>query len=132
MHLTNRFKGSAESTFEQYPDRLAHLLMQTHPDLRIEAHVYPTYETRGSLEKTVECFVTWLTERVVELENGIGAGTSSVVLCGHSMGGIVAADAALAIARTSADRSAAWPRIRGVVAYDTPYLGCACSVARDV
>ncbi len=61
-------------------------------------------------------------------------GSVKIVLAGHSMGGLVAVDAALAIAQNSADQQAntsvekqpslkLWPRLVGVLAYDTPYYG---------
>ncbi|WFD32304.1 hypothetical protein MSPP1_003349 [Malassezia sp. CBS 17886] len=119
------FKGSAEATFRQFPDRLAHLLQQTHPARDVVPLTYPTYETRGSLKKTTEDLVAWTTEQVV-LHQGAARSDGprvSVIFCGHSMGGIVALDAALAVARATPPGGVAWPYVRGVVAYDTPYLG---------
>lgn len=91
---------------------------------------------------------------MIDLE--VDAGTPSptiapsvhVVLCGHSMGGIVAADALLSIAgdtvvgshtdsgkdsksplaREGEVTDLLFPDIRGVLAFDTPYLGIAPSV----
>jgi len=91
----------------------------------------------------VERFVDWLAEVVVhkEVAGGLGggAGKAKVVLCGHSMGGLLigkprvmlsisnfsqhlpAADAVLEIARTRATPDQPlWPRIIGVIAFDTP------------
>ncbi|KAK0534378.1 hypothetical protein OC835_002705 [Tilletia horrida] len=143
------FKGSADTTFEDFPNRIAHLLSETHPGLAVESVVYPTYDTKGQLATAVDNFLEWLTEKTLELESkpvfdpttheplpasqtghGGGAGSVKIIIAGHSMGGLVGVDAALAIARSSAsapavdsDVSPMWPRICGVLAYDTPYFG---------
>ncbi|PWN49455.1 hypothetical protein IE53DRAFT_369752 [Violaceomyces palustris] len=156
------FKGSSETTFEDFPSRLSHLLRETYPSLVVEPLVYPTYDTRGSLSSAVENFTDWLTSQCLTLESkplmeqgtgnvlqdsgrGLGMGSVKVVLVGHSMGGLVAVDATLGIARngfgtgtapsppsppsTSSNHTAApranplWPRVCGVIAYDTPYFG---------
>lgn len=143
------FKGSAETTFEDFPNRLAHVLSETHPGLRVKPIIYPTYDTRGSLATAVTNFIEWLTVETLSLESkplidhetgrdvpfvdsGQGGGRGSVrtVLCGHSMGGLVAVDAALSIASdgmTVKDDNgtvkALWPRVVGVLAYDSPYFG---------
>lgn len=145
------FKGSSETTFEDFPSRLAYNLQETYPGLHVKSLVYPTYDTRGSLAAAVESFVEWLTEQTVTLESkpemdpktgdivpnsgkGGGMGSVKIVLAGHSMGGLVAVDAALAIAQSSAEQQARtpndrqshlklWPRVVGVLAYDTPYYG---------
>ncbi|CBQ70677.1 conserved hypothetical protein [Sporisorium reilianum SRZ2] len=145
------FKGSSETTFEDFPSRLTYNLQETYPGLHVKSLVYPTYDTRGSLAVAVESFVEWLTEQTVMLESkpeidpatgdivadsgkGGGMGSVKIVLAGHSMGGLVAVDAALAIAHSSADQQAntppekrsslkLWPRVVGVLAFDTPYYG---------
>lgn len=143
------FKGSAETTFEDFPNRLTHVLQETHTGLRVKPVIYPTYDTRGSLAVAVTNFVEWLTIESLTLESkpfidaetgkevpyeesgqGGGRGTLRIVLCGHSMGGLVAVDAALRIATdsmTEKSQSGAvkflWPRVVGVLAYDSPYYG---------
>lgn len=113
------FRGRAEQTFGAYPARLRHLVRETHPGVPVEAVIYPTYETRGSLGDAVDAFVAWLTTLVAERESTQGH-RFCVVLCGHSMGGMVCLDAARAI---QAQGRGAWPRVGGVIAYDTPFLG---------
>lgn len=145
------FKGSSDTTFEDFPSRLTYNLQETYPGLHVKSLVYPTYDTRGSLAAAVESFVDWLIEQTVTLESkpeihpttgnivpnsgkGGGMGSVKIVLAGHSMGGLVAVDAALAIAQSSANQHAnlasdtrsslkLWPRVVGVLAYDTPYYG---------
>ena len=66
--------------------------------------VYPQFETRGDLVSTVHRFREWLTNKVVDLEIEKGSKNPTVdngvrvVILGHSMGGIVGAEAVLAIA----------------------------------
>ncbi|CAD6975746.1 unnamed protein product [Tilletia controversa] len=146
------FKGSADTTFEDFPNRLAHMLGATHPELTIESVVYPTYDTKGRLDAAVDNFIEWLTEKTLEYESkpmlhpmteeplpasqtgrGGGAGSLKIIIAGHSMGGLVGVDAALAIARSATPSTASekssteitpiWPRVCGVIAYDTPYFG---------
>ncbi|WWC89547.1 uncharacterized protein L201_004471 [Kwoniella dendrophila CBS 6074] len=120
------FKGN-DVTFESFPERISHLLATTHPSLKVESRVFPAYQTRGELTAATLAFVDWLTGLVVELENdhgaGGGAGKAKVVLMGHSMGGLLIADAARDIASNTREGDIMWPRIVGILAFDTPYLG---------
>ncbi|OCF42781.1 hypothetical protein I317_03383 [Kwoniella heveanensis CBS 569] len=120
------FKGN-DVTFESFPERISHLLATTHPSLKVESRVFPAYQTRGELTAATLAFVDWLTELVVNLENdhgaGGGAGKAKIVLMGHSMGGLLIADAARDIAANSREGEMLWPKIVGILAYDTPYLG---------
>lgn len=76
----------------------------------------------------VEHFADWLTTLTVQREvangQGGGAGKTKIVLCGHSMGGLLAADALLAFVNSRPDKNAPlWPNIIACIAFDTPYLG---------
>ncbi|KFY79532.1 hypothetical protein V499_01464 [Pseudogymnoascus sp. VKM F-103] len=139
------FKGD-HKTFASFPDHVASTLAPSLPNTTILPLVYPAYETRGDLAAAVASFRTWLLDHVIDLE--VAAETPSpsvapsvhIVLIGHSMGGIVAADALLGIAseQTILPSEAShgsekntlpspatnlFPNIRGVLAMDTPYLG---------
>ncbi|KAL2017129.1 hypothetical protein VTK56DRAFT_2551 [Thermocarpiscus australiensis] len=144
------FKGD-ESTFGKdyaFTEHLRQLVAGALPKVNIQAIVYPKYETRGDLGECVVRFSDWLLNKVIDLE--VAAGTSSptidpsvrVILVGHSMGGIVAAETAIAIAsdqhihgsvdednpsEPSAVQSPLnalmFPYIQGVLAFDTPFLG---------
>lgn len=118
--------------------------------------VYPKYETRGDLADCVSRFRDWLQEKVIDIE--VNKGTPSptvdpsvrVVLCGHSMGGIVAAETLIALtservippstasggsgdgnhtaAPAEGDSSVElnglmFPYVQAVLSFDTPYLG---------
>jgi len=98
--------------------------------------VFPASETKGELNEAVERFADWLTTLTVEREvangDGGGAGKAKIVLCGHSMGGLLAADTLLAIANSRPDREAPlWPRIIACIAFDTPYFGLHPSVFKN-
>ncbi|KLT40835.1 hypothetical protein CC85DRAFT_329607 [Cutaneotrichosporon oleaginosum] len=120
------FKGN-EVTFEGFPSRIVRILEDTHPSLHVQSHVFPAYETRGELSAATENFVEWLATKVVELENGAGrgrgAGSARVVLMGHSMGGLLIADATSRIAATTRIEDPMWPNVVATLAFDTPYLG---------
>ena len=102
------FKGSSEHTFGDFPERLGNIVQQTHPNVKIDALVYPTYETRGALQDASAACCAWLKQETAK------RGDVAVILVGHSMGGIVAADTA------AADEA---PRVLGILAFDTPYYG---------
>lgn len=100
-----RIQGGEETFGNKYAftqdlrERLSTLL----PKLDIQVLVYPKYETRGDLADCVSRFRDWLQEKVIDIE--VAKGTPSptidpsvrVVLCGHSMGGIVAAETVIAL-----------------------------------
>lgn len=76
----------------------------------------------------MEKFADWLCNLTVEREvahgAGGGAGKAKIVLAGHSMGGLLAADTLLALYKSRVDETAPlWPNIIACIAYDTPYLG---------
>ena len=100
------FKGG-EDTFgerSEFSRHLASLVGAALPRVNVRAVTYPRYDTRGDLHECVARFRDWLLERVIDLEvaNGTPSPTVDpsvrVVLIGHSMGGIVAAEAALGLA----------------------------------
>ncbi|KAF9247360.1 hypothetical protein BU15DRAFT_38777 [Melanogaster broomeanus] len=119
------FKGT-DSTFENFPSRLQHILSESMSDVPVECVVFPAYETKGDLTAAVVRFADWLTTLTVQKEvaNGGGAGRVKIVLCGHSMGGLLAADSLLEFVNTRPDKNAPlWPSIIGCIAFDTPFLG---------
>ena len=98
------FKGD-DTTFARFPSGISHALshrlnahessstreFEDDADFNVLPIVYPAFETRGSLQATVERFRAWLLEKVIDaeiaretehptLEPGVG-----VVLVGHSM-----------------------------------------------
>ncbi|PPQ64618.1 hypothetical protein CVT24_008355 [Panaeolus cyanescens] len=119
------FKGD-DQTFGDFPQRLEHVLCESLPHVKAESVVFPVYETKGELDKAIVRFADWLTTLTVEREVAIGkgAGTVKIVLCGHSMGGLLAADTLREFYHTRPDKSCPlWPKIIACLAFDTPYLG---------
>ncbi|KAK3113051.1 mitofusin [Teratosphaeriaceae sp. CCFEE 6253] len=94
----------SDNTFGRFPQDFASLLHHALPKIAVQSLQYPRFETRGDLRECVAKFKEWLQDRVIELEvaNGTPAPTVDpsvhVILCGHSMGGIVAAETLLSIA----------------------------------
>ncbi|OAV96107.1 hypothetical protein PTTG_02130 [Puccinia triticina 1-1 BBBD Race 1] len=133
------FKGG-DDTFESFPERLTFLLSETWPKTKCTSIIYPAYDTRGSLSKASEVFLDWLTVKTTEYETAhektspgkskadAGREQAYVILLGHSMGGLVIADATLKLIRerdsqTDLQESIIWPGIIGLIGYDTPYYG---------
>lgn len=134
------FKGG-DDTFESFPGRLTFLLSETWPRTKCTSLIYPAYDTRGSLSKASEIFLDWLTVKTTEHETALAneldghenkhqhfREQAHVILLGHSMGGLVIADATLKLLRerdsqTDLKESIIWPGIIGLIGYDTPYFG---------
>ncbi|CAK5280034.1 unnamed protein product [Mycena citricolor] len=119
------FKGT-DQTFRDFPERLQHVLTETVGNLDVQCVVFPAYETKGDLNEAVVKFADWLTNLTVEKEvaSGGGAGSAKIVLCGHSMGGLLAADTLKEFLNSRPDNEAPlWPKIIACIAFDTPYLG---------
>ncbi|KAF2835450.1 hypothetical protein M501DRAFT_1008617 [Patellaria atrata CBS 101060] len=144
------FKGG-DDTFGMFPSHLKAILSHALPKVNVEAITYPKYETRGDLTDCVGRFKEWLQNKVIDLEvaNGTPSPTIDpsvrVVLIGHSMGGIVAAETIISITSdqpvppspslsgtsrpsTPPRSSFMFPTIHALIAFDTPYLGISPSV----
>ncbi|KAL3480399.1 hypothetical protein BJX99DRAFT_28807 [Aspergillus californicus] len=97
------FKGG-DDTFGSFPLKIKENLNRKLTAISVETVVYPKYETRGSLQESVNTFREWLQNQVIDLEvsNRTPSPTVDpsvhVFLVGHSMGGIVAAETLLLLA----------------------------------
>ncbi|CAG8544259.1 11758_t:CDS:2 [Diversispora eburnea] len=112
------FKGN-DKTFGDFPNRLQDVIKAT-KNIDTESIIYPKYETRGNLHLAVETFCGWLEDKVKIHEEMIkGKGIVWVCLCGHSMGGILAADTILRYESLISKPV----NIIGLLAFDTPYYG---------
>ncbi|KAL8803656.1 MAG: hypothetical protein Q9182_003071 [Xanthomendoza sp. 2 TL-2023] len=96
------FKGD-DNTFGGFPEHLRALVSHALPTITVKAVTYPQFQTRGDLAECVGRFQEWLQNVIIDLE--VSAGTPSptvdpsvrTILVGHSMGGIVAAEALVRI-----------------------------------
>ncbi|KAJ5184068.1 hypothetical protein N7492_001684 [Penicillium capsulatum] len=104
------FMGS-EASFHDLPvhvhDLLTALLGESHV---VYTRIYPRYKSHGEIGFAAEQFSAWLSPHE--------AGDLDVILLGHSLGGIVAADVAL-LQKDGRPRH----RILGLVNFDVPFLG---------
>ncbi|QIW95361.1 hypothetical protein AMS68_000879 [Peltaster fructicola] len=108
------FKGS-DTTFKQYPYDLQKLVQRELPRIEVVAAQYPQFETRGDLLACIVRFREWLHDKVMSLEAKNDAPSPvldpsvHVILIGHSMGGIVAAETLLSITGDKAAMSVRSP-----------------------
>ncbi|KAF3012499.1 hypothetical protein E8E15_000596 [Penicillium rubens] len=149
------FKGG-DDTFGTFPEHLRVLASRALPAVEVATAIYPKYETKGDLKDCVARLRDWLQDTVIDIEvaNHTASPTVDpsvhVVLIGHSMGGIVGAEALLLLAAeqpitrnpTSSTQPGCtdgtesvvepgtfmFPHIQGVLAFDTPFLGIAPGV----
>ncbi|ORY08271.1 hypothetical protein K493DRAFT_201154 [Basidiobolus meristosporus CBS 931.73] len=119
------FKGS-EKTFQGFPECLKETLGNSSTAIDVDVVIYPRYETRGDLTVAATNLCNWLIN-IGEEQVARGLSPPLVVLVGHSMGGLLAADAYFNLRETSIGASEGnrqWlPRIIGILAFDTPYYG---------
>ncbi|KAJ5614954.1 hypothetical protein N7537_000068 [Penicillium hordei] len=104
------FMGS-EASFHDLPlhvhDLLTGSLAESHV---VYTRMYPRYKSQGEIQTAVDQFSAWLLPHEAD--------DLDVILLGHSLGGILAAD----VARLQQDKRAKH-RILGVVGFDVPFLG---------
>ncbi|KAJ3921601.1 hypothetical protein F5877DRAFT_88694 [Lentinula edodes] len=110
VHLVyiHGFRGD-ETTFQAFPTHLQQYLtdhIPTHLNLKIQSSLYPTYKSVKPISSATKTFVEWLRTQP----------PGPVILLAHSMGGLLAAEAAT-------DPSNVHKRIVGLIAFDCPYLG---------
>ncbi|KAF8180430.1 hypothetical protein BJ912DRAFT_1033013 [Pholiota molesta] len=118
VHLVyiHGFQGN-DTTFQSFPKHLQENLaarIPPHLDIKIQSSLYPTYKSVKPISYATKNLLEWLSTQPA----------GPVILMGHSMGGLLAADAATDPSNKP-DRSAGGRprRIVGVIAFDTPYLG---------
>ncbi|KAF1834777.1 hypothetical protein BDW02DRAFT_549703 [Decorospora gaudefroyi] len=99
------FMGN-ETSFRSFPAHVHNLVTITLAESHVvHTKLYPRYKSRDSLEIARDNFSTWLAPHEDQW--------TDVILLGHSMGGLLAADIALVFRH----------RIIGIVNFDVPFLG---------
>ncbi|KXN84419.1 hypothetical protein AN958_12629 [Leucoagaricus sp. SymC.cos] len=109
------FQGN-DTTFKAFPLDLQNYLsprVPSHLDIKIQSSLYPTYKTTKPLSNATKNFLEWLQTQP----------PGPVILLGHSMGGLLAAEAATDPSNSPDEATGKPRRIVGVVAFDTPFLG---------
>ncbi|KAK3297591.1 uncharacterized protein B0H64DRAFT_431496 [Chaetomium fimeti] len=110
------FMGN-NSSFRSFPAHvhsfLKNLLAETHV---IHTKIYPRYKTYKSIDVACENFSKWLAPHE--------SPTTDVVLVGHSMGGLLAADVVLLPRQSPYNTASPFRhRILGTISLDAPLLG---------
>ncbi|KAK9468834.1 hypothetical protein V1512DRAFT_258024 [Lipomyces arxii] len=130
------FKGD-RTTFRDFPSDVQERLQRVYPKTKIVSLIYPPYETKGELSAAVNSFISFLENKTIDEEilNGTASPlmspTVGFILVAHSMGGLVIADAATQI--LARDKSITFPKVLGLLCFDSPFLGLHTSVfAQDV
>ncbi|KAG1051612.1 hypothetical protein G6F43_006190 [Rhizopus delemar] len=117
------FRGS-DASFKDFPSRLQTILTNS-AKVDVEIEVYPSYKTAGELRVAVTNFSNWLCTKISTLQKEIlrlnSKSNIMVVLLGHSMGGIVAAETILRFAEPQHTNELLGAKIIGMLAYDTPF-----------
>ncbi|KAF3069112.1 Reticulocyte-binding protein 2 a-like protein [Daldinia childiae] len=114
------FMGN-DASFQSFPAHvhkyLKLALSETHT---VHSKIYPRYKTYKALDVARDNFSRWLAPHE--------SPTTDVVLVGHSMGGLLAADIALMPSRNQYQMGYFLHRIIGTVNLDAPLLGLHASV----
>ncbi|RMZ77521.1 hypothetical protein DV737_g4362, partial [Chaetothyriales sp. CBS 132003] len=113
-----------ETSFKSFPAHVHNLLSMSLADTHvIHSKIYPRYQSRKKIEFARDDFSRWLSPH----ESPV----TDVVLMGHSLGGILAAEVVLKLAAPGDQppRSQKFQhKILGLVAFDSPFLGIHPSV----
>ncbi|KAJ3835540.1 hypothetical protein F5878DRAFT_303818 [Lentinula raphanica] len=113
VHLVyiHGFRGD-ETTFQTFPTHIQQYLtdhLPSHLDFKVYSSLYPTYRSIKPISFATKNFIEWLRTQP----------PGPVILLAHSMGGLLAAEAATELSITDNGHK----RIVGLVAFDCPYLG---------
>ncbi|PON24013.1 hypothetical protein TGAM01_v207024 [Trichoderma gamsii] len=109
------FYGNDQS-FQSFPAHVHNVLRENLSETHaVYSKVYPRYKTYKSIEVASDNFSAWLEPHE--------SPTTDVILIGHSMGGLLAAEVVLTPNRISSSRQPLRHRILGSLSLDSPFLG---------
>ncbi|KAF5365189.1 hypothetical protein D9758_005348 [Tetrapyrgos nigripes] len=116
LHLIyiHGFNGD-ETTFQAFPSHLQQYLSDRIPlglNVQVQSTIYPTYKSVKPIANARKNFLEWLNTQP----------SGPVILLGHSMGGLLAAEAATDVSNNP-PYFVTPRRIVGMISFDTPYLG---------
>ncbi|EXJ71244.1 uncharacterized protein A1O5_05050 [Cladophialophora psammophila CBS 110553] len=106
-----------ESSFKSFPAHVHSLLTPAVAETHVVyTKIYPRYKSRRNISFVRDDFSNWLAPRE--------SSTTDVILVGHSLGGILAAEVVLIPSHFPPGNSNLFQhRILGLMAFDTPFLG---------
>ncbi|ETN36280.1 uncharacterized protein HMPREF1541_08557 [Cyphellophora europaea CBS 101466] len=103
-----------ETSFRSFPAHVHNILAVTLAETHVvHSKIYPRYRSRKNITFARDDFSKWLIPHE--------SPTTDVILLGHSLGGILAAEVVLLPAKDNPTKFQ--NRILGQVAFDTPFLG---------
>jgi len=103
-----------ETSFQSFPAHVHNVLTITLAETHtVHTKIYPRYKSRGDITFARDAFSGWLSSH--EDPN------TDIVLLGHSLGGILAAEVALL--PSSPNPTVFKHRLLGLLTFDTPFLG---------
>ncbi|KAF2237233.1 hypothetical protein EV356DRAFT_430303, partial [Viridothelium virens] len=106
----------AENSFRSFPAHVHNLLVITLADSHVvHTKIYPRYQSRKHIKYATEDFSKWLAPHE--------SPTTDVVLLGHSMGGLLAAEVVLLPASSPRTGQTLRHHILGTINFDVPFLG---------
>ncbi|KAJ9602105.1 hypothetical protein H2200_013465 [Cladophialophora chaetospira] len=106
-----------ETSFQSFPAHVHGLLTPALSETHVVyTKIYPRYKSRKNISFARDDFSNWLAPHE--------ASSTDIILVGHSLGGILAAEVVLLPANFPAGSHNLFQhRILGLIAFDTPYLG---------
>ncbi|KAK3373692.1 hypothetical protein B0T24DRAFT_624207 [Lasiosphaeria ovina] len=105
-----------DSSFRSFPAHVHSFLKGVLADTHvIHSKIYPRYKTYKAIDVATDNFSTWLEPHE--------SPTTDIILVGHSMGGLLAADVVLQPTQTPVYGSPFRHRILGTISLDAPLLG---------
>lgn len=105
-----------ETSFQSFPTHVHNLLSTLlAPTHAVHTKLYPRYRCKGKMDDAARSFSDWLAPHNVH--------NTDVVLLGHSLGGILAAEVALLTSDSPSRSSPLRHNIIGTISLDAPLLG---------